>query len=175
MAIKRQAFNAIGGFRDGFGKVGNRNRPEDTDLCLRAAEASAGKVWIYEPAAVVGHHIPVNRAKLSYFLRRCLNEGLGKASLAALNGAAESTSAERSYTRHVLPRGVICGLRAAKQGDASGSLRSAAIVAGLCCAAGGFLAGRVADASHASVLSKARAGRRTGQVRWKGAGDANSR
>jgi GT2 family glycosyltransferase len=174
MAIKRQAFNVIGGFRDGFGKVGTRNRPEDTDLCLRAAEASAGKVWIYEPAAVVGHHIPTNRAKLGYFLRRCLNEGLGKASLAALNGAAESTSAERYYTRHVLPRGVICGLRDARHGDASGGLRSAAIVTGLCCAAAGFLAGRITYTSHASVLSRARAGRRTGQVRWKGASDANS-
>ena len=39
MVIRRQAFDAIGGFREDFGKVGDRSRPEDTDLCLRAAAA----------------------------------------------------------------------------------------------------------------------------------------
>jgi GT2 family glycosyltransferase len=36
MAIRRTVFLAVGGFRDNFGKTGERSRPEDTDLCLRA-------------------------------------------------------------------------------------------------------------------------------------------
>jgi hypothetical protein len=51
MAIRRKIFDAIDGFRDGFGKVGNRSRPEDTDLCLRAAAAQPG-----------GYRTPVHQA-----------------------------------------------------------------------------------------------------------------
>ena len=42
MAVSRPVFDAIGGFRDDFGKVGGRNRPEDTDLSLRVAAARPG-------------------------------------------------------------------------------------------------------------------------------------
>jgi GT2 family glycosyltransferase len=72
MAIHRHVFEAIGGFREDFGKVGHRSRPEDTDLCLRAAAAQPRGTWMYEPAATVGHRVPVTRTSLSFFLRRCL-------------------------------------------------------------------------------------------------------
>jgi polysaccharide pyruvyl transferase WcaK-like protein len=144
MAVSRPVFDAIGGFRDDFGKVGSRSRPEDTDLCLRAAEARPGGTWVYEPTAIVGHHVPPDRTTLGFFLRRCLLEGSGKAALAALNGASESTSAERLYTRRVLPRGVARGLRDTVCGDMSGALRSIAIAAGFSFAAAGFMAGRAA-------------------------------
>jgi glycosyltransferase involved in cell wall biosynthesis len=141
MAIRRAAFEAAGGFREDFGKVGTRSRPEDTDLCLRVAGS-----WIYEPAGVAGHWVPGDRAKLGYFLRRCFHEGQGKAGLAARDGAAASTSAERHYTRRVLPRGIARGLRDTVRGDAGGMLRSAAIVAGFGVAAAGFAVGMVACA-----------------------------
>nr|BFE71392.1 hypothetical protein GCM10020092_046930 [Actinoplanes digitatis] len=35
MVVRRETFLAVGGFRTGFGKLGNQNRPEDTELCLR--------------------------------------------------------------------------------------------------------------------------------------------
>ena len=35
-------------YHKGFGKVDARSRPEDTDLCLRAAECDGGRIWIYE-------------------------------------------------------------------------------------------------------------------------------
>ena len=44
MAIRRSVFEAIGGFREEFGKVGDVARPEDTDLCLRAA--AGGGSWL---------------------------------------------------------------------------------------------------------------------------------
>ena len=37
MAIRSSVFEAVGGFNEDFGKVGDVARPEDTDLCLRAA------------------------------------------------------------------------------------------------------------------------------------------
>jgi cellulose synthase/poly-beta-1,6-N-acetylglucosamine synthase-like glycosyltransferase len=137
MAIRRRAFDKVGGFRPDFGKVGTKSRPEDTDLCLRVAEANGG-VWIYEPEAAAGHQVPVERTTIRYFIHRCFNEGWGKAALSALNGAAASTSTERSYTTHILPAGIKRELRDFASGNPSGLLRSFAIVMGLASAMIGF-------------------------------------
>jgi colanic acid/amylovoran biosynthesis protein len=165
MAVARPVFDAIGGFRDDFGKVGGRNRPEDTDLSLRAAAARPGGTWVYDPAAAVSHHVPLERTTFGYFLRRCLNEGSGKAELTALNGGGQSTSAERLYTRRVLPRGVARGLRDTVRGDVSGGLRSIAITAGLSVTMAGFAAGRVAGMVHRADLPQVPAG--PGQVQHR--------
>jgi GT2 family glycosyltransferase len=155
MVVRRQAFDAVGGFRDDFGKIGGWSRPEDTDLCLRAAECDGTGTWIYEPGAIVGHQVPVERTTLSYFLRRCYYEGQGKATLAALNGISESTSTERQYVRYVLPHGIARGLRKTARGDTSGAARSFAIMAGTSFALAGFLADRAAG----YVVARHRAGR----------------
>ena len=161
MAVSRSVFEAIGGFRDDFGKVGGRSRPEDTDLSLRAAAARPGGTWVYDPAAAVSHHVPLERATFGFFLRRCLNEGSGKAALAALNGGSQSTSAERLYTRRVLPAGVARGLRDTVRGDVWGGLRSAAIAAGLSSATAGFAAGRVAGMVRRADLPQPQGGNGT--------------
>jgi glycosyltransferase involved in cell wall biosynthesis len=137
MAVRRAAFEAAGGFREDFGKVGAVSRPEDTDLCLRVTSGA----WLYEPAGAVGHWVPQQRATFRYFLVRCFNEGRGKAGLAALNGTGASTSRERGYAVRVLPRAISRGLRDATRGDGAGLARGAAIVAGLGVAAAGFAVG----------------------------------
>jgi hypothetical protein len=139
MAIRSCVFEAIGGFREDFGKVGDVARPEDTDLCLRAA--SHRGIWLYEPTGNVGHWIPRQRATFRYFTRRCFHEGQGKAALAALDGARESTAAEQDYTYRILPSGVLRGLRDAAGGDAWGAARAAAIAIGFATTAAGFAAG----------------------------------
>jgi len=144
MAIRRDVFDAIRGFRDGFGKTGAHNQPEDTDLCLRAAAHNGGGLWIYEPQAVACHQVPAHRATLKFFLKRCYNEGLGKAALASLNGVTESTSAERSYVRYILPFGFIRGFLEMVRGEVSGAVRSFAIVMGVSLTTAGYLAGRAA-------------------------------
>jgi GT2 family glycosyltransferase len=146
MTIRRWVFDAVGGFRDGFGKVGKRSRPEDTDLCLRAAAAQEGGTWIYEPAGVASHRVPAERATFGFFLSRCFYEGQGKAALAALNGMAASTSAERLYVRRVLPAAIARGLRQASRGHASEGLRNLAIAGGFAVAVVGFLVGQAAGA-----------------------------
>lgn len=142
MVIRRRAFEAVGGFRDDFGKVGIRCRPEDTDLCLRVASARERGIWVYDPAGVIAHRVPAKRATLSYFLMRCFDEGWGKGVLASLDGFGESTSWERLYVRRVLPAGIGRGLREAVCGNASGVLRSIVIAVGLCVAVVGYLACR---------------------------------
>ncbi len=164
MAIRRRVFDALAGFREDFGKVGARSRPEDTDLCLRAAMVQQQGTWIYEPAAVADHRVPRRRATVGFFLQRCLNEGAGKAALAALNGSRESTSAERHYTRHVLPGGMARGLRETVRGDVSGGLRSLAIAAGFLLAAVGFLMGRTAGIFHRADPPKAQTACPSGPV-----------
>ena len=168
MTIPRLVFDAVGGFREDFGKVGRRSRPEDTDLCLRAAAARPGGTWVYEPAGVVGHRVPTERATVGYFLRRCRLEGSGKAALAALNGARESTSAERLYTRRALPAGVARGLRDTARGDVSGALRSMAIAAGFSSAIVGFAAARAAGIARRADLPRLR------RASWNGRAQGSS-
>src|ERR1022692_2910808 len=158
MAIRREIFDLVGGFRDGFGKVGARSRPEDTDLCLRVIEKQGGGIWIYEPAGVAGHRVPMERATVRYFIYRCFNEGWGKAALAALNGMGKSMSTERRYTRFVLPAALARGMRQASRGDISGCFRSFAIVAGFTVAAIGFLVGHGARIIHPTIIRRRRLG-----------------
>jgi hypothetical protein len=144
MAIRRQVFDSVGGFRDDFGKVGVRPRPEDTDLCLRTTGENEEGVWVYEPKAAAEHRVPTERTTLRYFAYRCFNEGWGKAELAALNGISKSTSAELKYTRDVLPAALAKGLREAYAGDSAGISRNLAIVAGFTTVMIGYLASQIA-------------------------------
>jgi glucosyl-dolichyl phosphate glucuronosyltransferase len=143
MAIRRRIFNIVGGFRDDFGKVGARSRPEDTDLCLRVVEKLGSGVWIYEPAAAAGHRVPVERTTLRYFAYRCFNEGWGKAMLAAVNGMNQSISVEQRYTRLILSAALARGLREACRGDAWGLWRSLVIIGGFTVVIIGFLVGHI--------------------------------
>jgi hypothetical protein len=144
MAIRRDAFDAVGGFRQDFGKVGGRARPEDTDLCLRTRVAFPGAVWMFEPAAVAGHKVPAGRATLKYFVQRCYAEGAGKAELVALSDG-DAMSDERRHALRALPRGVARGLAETVTGrDLAGIARSGAIIVGLAVAAAGRAAGAVA-------------------------------
>lgn len=144
MAIRRRVFDMVGGFRDDFGKVGMRSRPEDTDLCLRAAAKHADGVWVYEPMGAAGHRVPMERASLRYFAYRCFMEGWGKAELAELNGVGASTSSERRYTGRILPAGFARGVREACQGDVSGAWRSLTIATGFAVVVIGYLVGSMA-------------------------------
>src|SRR5207244_3068484 len=75
------------------------------------------------------------------------------------NGASVSTSAERLYTRRVLPRGMARGLRDSLRGDMSGGLRSIVIAAGFCFAAVGFVVERGAGITRRQDAPRARAPR----------------
>ena len=140
MAIRRTAFDAVDGFRPGFGKTGGVSRPEDTDLCLRVREAVPGGYWMYEPGAEVAHKVPPDRSTPSFFLKRCWNEGRGKAALAKLVGVEASTATERRYATQVLPRGFFRELRLGVLGRNTAHLqRSITILAGLAWTVAGML------------------------------------
>jgi GT2 family glycosyltransferase len=140
MAVRRTIFESAGGFRDDLAKVANKSRPDDTDLCLRAAAQTSG-LWIYEPTAIASHWVPRERAKFSYFLYRCFHEGVGKSALAAVNGLYASTSVEGRHIGLVLPAALRRDGKALLKGDISGASRIAAAGLGLGVAITGFLVG----------------------------------
>lgn len=146
MAVRRDDFLAAGGFREGFGKVADRSRPEDTDLCLRmAGPAHSGETgWRYVPAALVSHHVPADRATLRFFLGRCYAEGIGKAQLRLLHRHRHALTTERQYLRGVVFRAVLSGLRRPLgEGAVTRLAQAAMVVAGVGAAGCGFAHGNV--------------------------------
>jgi GT2 family glycosyltransferase len=140
MAVRREVFAAVGGFREGFGKIGSRNRPEDTDLCLRMGVQGR---WMYVPAAVVLHDVPAERSTMGFLLRRCYAEGRGKVQMARLNQGSRSLGAERSYLTRVLPRALwrdlsgAAGVRAGQVSRTSHAAQAGAVIAAVAAAAAG--------------------------------------
>jgi GT2 family glycosyltransferase len=134
MVVRREAFMKVGGFRTGFGKLGDQNRPEDTELCLRMG--AAGGHWMYVPDAIIRHDVPADRSTFGFFLRRCYAEGRGKIQMAGLHADKQVLGAERDYLWS-LPRAVVRDLAAASRGRGlSHALRAGSVLAGV--AAAGF-------------------------------------
>jgi GT2 family glycosyltransferase len=132
--VRGEAFRQVGGFRVGFGKLGDQNRPEDTELCLRISAATGGH-WMYVPDAVIEHEVPVGRSTFRFFLRRCYAEGRGKVQMAALLPRTEKLGAEQDYLRRTLPRAVARNLAAAGRGRGGHhALRAATVFAAVAAA-----------------------------------------
>jgi GT2 family glycosyltransferase len=134
MAVRRDAFGKVGGFRVGFGKLGDRNRPEDTELCLRMSAAGGGH-WMYVPGASIRHRVPASASTFGFFLRRCYAEGRGKVQMAGLHDdKPETLGTERDYLRS-LPKAVIRHLAAAGRGAGiNHALRAGGVLAGVAAA-----------------------------------------
>jgi glucosyl-dolichyl phosphate glucuronosyltransferase len=155
MAMRKSALAEVGGFRQGESEDAPReirsrgvvraggNVPDDTDLAIRIKQHRPDAVWLYQPKARVLHTVTPERTSLGYFLRRCYEEGAGKANLTRYVGSSDGLSSERRHLLTVLPRGFIGGLRDLTRGDGNGALRAAAIVTGILSSAVGFLVATV--------------------------------
>src|SRR4029078_1318371 len=72
MSLRRTVLAAGGGFETGLcGRGDNKLGCEETELCIRAAQLFPDGVFLHEPAAVVHHHVPRQRASWRYFSDRC--------------------------------------------------------------------------------------------------------
>ncbi|MDQ3767001.1 MAG: glycosyltransferase [Actinomycetota bacterium] len=143
MSFRRQAVNNAGGFKDGIGRVGQRPVGcEETELCIRIRQAWPQGRVLYEPRAVVHHHVPSSRLEWRYFVARCYSEGISKALLCRLGGAEDGLSSERSYVLRALPRGFIRGITdGLARADRGGFVRSAWIAGGLLATVTGYIVG----------------------------------
>lgn len=144
MAFRRDAFDAVGGFRTDVGQVGaSMLRCDETDFCIRLHQRAPASKLLYVPQARVHHYVPANRTTWQYFRTRCYTEGLAKGALAQSLGAPDSLSSEWTYTRQVLPRGFLRALGDAfLRRDALGLARASVIVAGLGLTVLGYLRAR---------------------------------
>lgn len=144
MSFRLDVLRGTGGFDSSLGRVGaGAAGCEETELCLRLAKAHPAGRMVYEPAAVVDHLVPVQRATLRYFVRRCWAEGRSKAHVTRLAGAGSATSAERDYTRKVLPLAVLRALRAGLFGQPARALAAPVVALGLTVTLLGYLSGFV--------------------------------
>jgi GT2 family glycosyltransferase len=145
VCIRREVFEAVGGFRNGIGRVGNLPLGgEETELCIRAAQRWPCKLFLCEPQARIRHHIPPSRARWSYFVARCYAEGISKSLITEYVGAKNSLASERAYTLLTLPKGVArCLAEGFFRLDLTGFLRAGAIVTGLAITTMGYLVGSI--------------------------------
>jgi len=145
MSFRRLLLAELGGFQSGIGRIGTRPVGcEETELCIRASRAHPSGVILYEPAALVQHHVPESRASWNYFLSRCYSEGLSKAQVVRSVGANRGLSAERNYALRALPSGFFMAIAdAVTLRDPAGVFRSAAIALGLVAATIGFAVGQL--------------------------------
>ncbi len=166
MSIRRDVITTVYGFRESFGwnrrketrqtgfkllaqQIGN----EETELCIRTTHQLPESIWLYAPAASIQHRVSVPRTSWAYFLRRCYSEGQGKALLVSLHGSPKSLAAERSYTFHTLPQGILRGITDAfLHHDLTGLARSTAIILGLGTTIAGYLVGKTFQSAMVSDL-----------------------
>lgn len=150
MAFRRAAVQAVGGFSSAVGRVGTTPLGcEETELSIRVVHHAPGSRILYEPRAVVHHHVAHERARWSYFRRRCWSEGLSKALVAQLADPRSALSAERRYVTRVLPAGMARDLGAAVRTRDGRRLASAAVSGtGLAITALGYAAGRLGRTRH---------------------------
>lgn len=152
MAFRRPALVDLGGFTSGIGRVGTHPVGcEETEFSIRLRQEDPSARILSAPGAVVHHRVTEDRRRIGYFSRRCYWEGVSKALVAKGVGRNDALATERSYVSTVLPRAVFRGVRDALRGDASGLLRSAAVVYGLGATSLGYLRGLRAAAQTPQV------------------------
>lgn len=145
MSFRRRVFEAAGGFDSRLGRVGRLPAGcEETEFCVRAGRGHAGGVILYDPQAVVVHHVDAARTSKGYFRSRCYNEGISKAMVARLSGGVAPLSVEARYVSKTLVGGAGRALWSAATGvDPAGTARAAAMVRGFVQTAAGYATGFV--------------------------------
>jgi glycosyltransferase involved in cell wall biosynthesis len=139
----------VGGFDESVGRVGANTRGcEETELSIRLTASRAGSVILYVPGAEVDHHVAPERLIFGYFLRRCWHEGLSKADVVRLAGAAAGLQRERRQTAVVIPAALLREVRGLATGHGSAAARISALTAGLTAASAGYFGGRISQRIH---------------------------
>jgi glycosyltransferase involved in cell wall biosynthesis len=149
MSLRRDILMSINGFHEAVGKGATGLllkdvAGDDTVMSIDVARQYPDAQFYYTPTALVWHSVPVQRATLSYFLRRSYTEGLSKAKIVSMYGANKGLSTERNYTFKVLPPAVIRGVAdALLHHDPTGLTRAGAIVAAFTATLSGYIVGSV--------------------------------
>jgi glucosyl-dolichyl phosphate glucuronosyltransferase len=143
MSFRLDGVRRVGGFNPSLGRQGSTPLGcEETELCIRLRMGAPGCRIVYEPAALVRHHVPAGRGKVRYLLSRSWSEGISKAQVSHIVGHKRALGPERRYVRNVLTRAVLAGMYDWTRGDPGGLGRAAAVVAVVASTSAGYLRGR---------------------------------
>lgn len=144
MSMRTQLALDVGGFDVTVGRVANRPAGcEETELSIRLTAARPGSAIYYAPESVVDHQVTADRVQFRYLVRRCWHEGLSKASVVRLSGAAAGLERERRQAAVVIPRSFLRESRELLRGRVSALPRMATTASGLAVTIGGYLTGQV--------------------------------
>jgi GT2 family glycosyltransferase len=143
MSFRRSAFERAGFFNSWVGRTALSSRPlgcEETEFSIRLRRLSPGGRIIYEPQAVVYHHVDESRTTWRYFLGRCRAEGCSKARVSRLSGASAALTSERSYVTYTITRAVRSELIGIfRPGRKDSIMRLVALLLGTLSAAAGYI------------------------------------
>ncbi|MDQ6641481.1 MAG: glycosyltransferase [Actinomycetota bacterium] len=157
MSFRTDVLREAGGFSEDLGRVGTRPLGcEETEASIRVGQRRPGGVIWYVPDAVVDHRVTAERARWSYYRRRCWAEGWSKSTVRRLS--QESLGAERDYATRILPRSFATAVRRGVTGDRDSLARAGAIAGGLGLTAMGYAAGHLSNRSgrlHRALEEKA--------------------
>ena len=143
MSFRRSAFDVAGNFDTGLGRTHmGALGGEETEFCIRLQRITPGARLMYDPSAVVAHHVPRTRSTWRYYLSRCYAEGLSKAIVTRRTGIKSGLETESRYVRSTLPRAVWREVRwAIRRRDGAALLRAGAVLVGLLTTATGYVVG----------------------------------
>ncbi len=101
MAVRREVFERIGGFRPDLGRTGGRLvlGQEVPELLLRAR--AAGLRGLYVPEMQVDHHVPAARLTRRYFRKWWFGKGVSRAALERMQSVTE-LGVDLRTTPHIL-------------------------------------------------------------------------
>ena len=134
MAARREDLLAIGGLR---------SMADDLDMCHRLLGLSPQNKLIYEPRAIVWHHVHEDRLTWHYFWRRCFWANREKVTIMRGLGRAANLKADRRFVQQTLSVGLAKGIREFLGGDVGGLQRALSIVVGIGVAGVAYLTGLV--------------------------------
>jgi GT2 family glycosyltransferase len=134
MSARRGALQAIGGFHS--------DNHDDMDMCHRLAALRPAPQILYEPRAVVFHHVGAERVTWRYFWRRCFFVNKGKVRAFRDMGDAANLDADLAFVIRSVRRSAGALFHGRRGHRVDGLLRLAALLVGIALAAGGHMAGR---------------------------------
>lgn len=144
MSVRRAVFDEIGGFQEDVGRIGLIPLGcEETEFCIRIAQRKPGSRVVFEPRAVVHHRVTPTRTTWAYLRSRSRAEGVSKAVMAKVVGAADATWVEADYVTRVLTAGLRRELGRGLRGNPAGWRAAGGIVTSLLITGWWYLRGRL--------------------------------
>jgi hypothetical protein len=135
MAVRRDAFEGVGGFLD--------SDFDDLNLGTRLIARFGIESVVFTPHAVVHHFVPAQRVTWRYFWRRCYFVNREKVRVFSTMGTTGNLTAERQFVVDALTRQASLAARHLSRGDINALYAFGAMIAGIGLAAAGNLRGQV--------------------------------